>query len=66
MYSDIENQDDALNLNAALVEAQDQNYDMVLFFRLGETTPPIPEGSIYHLEGSFSNQSHTLLIYKKD
>ena len=66
MYSDIENQDDALNLNAALVEAQDQNYDMVLFFRLGESTPPIPEGSIYHLEGSFSNQSHTLLIYKKD
>ncbi len=66
VYSDIENQDDTLNLKVAVEEAQHQNYDMMLFFQLGQEKPSLPEGTIYHLEGSFSNQSHTLLIYKKD
>ena len=64
--SDIENQDDALNLENALIEAERQDYNNVLFFVLGEDIPPMPEDSVYHEEQVFQNMAHQIVIYSRD
>jgi len=61
--SDIENQDDDLNLKNALIEAEKKGYNNVLFFILGDKVPQLPENSPYYEAMVFKNLAHKIVIY---
>ena len=61
--SDIENQDDDLNLKMALIEAEKKGYNNVLFFILGDEVPQLPENSPYYEAIVLRNMAHKIVIY---
>lgn len=66
LLSDIHNQDDQLNLSAALSKAEADGFDNVLFFVLQNDVPQVPVNSRYKQKMVFSNLSHILVLYSID
>ena len=64
--SDKKNKDDNFNLSKALTHAENQGYENVLFFVLGDIMPVPPDKSEFHQEHLFNNMAHTLVLYSRD
>lgn len=58
--------DDQENLETALSKADEEGFDKVLFFVMGESLPEAPPGSDFHQEAVFLNLSHELLLFSRD
>jgi len=65
LLSDIENQDDVLNLRAAMQAGEQRGFDTILFFVLGEKIPAVPTGSPYIQDKVIQNDAHTIVIYRR-
>ena len=65
LISDINLQDDSVNLRNALHEADQRGFDNILFFVIGDEIPVIPEGSPFEQDRVFQNDAHTIVVFNR-
>ena len=56
---------DQVNLQEALMKADEEGYDNLFFFVLGDTQPRAPVGSAFTLEKVIKNMAHQVMIFHR-
>ncbi len=57
--------DDATNLNKALILAEQEGYEFIIFFVQDRVSPQLPRDSQFRELNTFSNMGHTIVLYAR-